>query len=235
MPVKTWLSDTEPACPKRKFCGHIGREAKTGMVSTSDADEVGQTDDEVDFLDAEEAHAAIRSLSADEKGKLMAMEARFLAGTGRQRGELFRESVCRTILGKRRCPRDVPFIAFMIETMRSIASHDREHQKKMVVLDEDRMSQVPAVIEPSALVSRSLDPEQHLLEKERPEDKDTVEIIAGHFQGDDQCQMLILGLSGGLRGKELREFVGVDQARIDYLHKKIRRRMLKLYPYGWKQ
>jgi hypothetical protein len=36
-----------------------------------------------------------------------------------------------------------------------------------------------------------------------------------------------------MRGKELRDFVGVDQDRLDYLGKKIRRKMLKLYPNGY--
>ncbi|WP_296710976.1 hypothetical protein [Rhodoblastus sp.] len=205
------------------------------MGSTSDADAVEQPDDAVEYLDVQEALAMIHALSADEKAKLIAMDKGQIGGTGRQAGELFREALCRTILGKRRCPRDVPFIAFLIQTMRSIASHDREYQKRHVAFDDDRANPEPVVLGTGALASSSLNPEQLLLDAEEPEAKTALETINSHFDGDEDCQMMIMGLAEGLRGRDLREFVGADQSRIDYLYKKIRRKMLKLYPYGWQQ
>jgi hypothetical protein len=38
----------------------------------------------------------------------------------------------------------------------------------------------------------------------------------------------------GMAGKELRDFVGVDQAGIDYARKQIRRATCKLFPIGWR-
>ena len=37
------------------------------------------------------------------------------------------------------------------------------------------------------------------------------------------------------RGKELRDFVGVDQTALDYAIKRVRRTMTKRYPNGWKK
>ena len=53
--------------------------------------------------------------------------------------------------------------------------------------------------------------------------EDTVGAIHGCFEGDEQAQMVVLGWSEGYRGKELRDFVGVDQAALDYAIKRIRR------------
>ena len=64
---------------------------------------------------------------------------------------------------------------------------------------------------------------------------DTVSVIHGSFAGDEQAQMLVLGWSEGYRGKELRELLGVDQAALDYVIKRVRRAMMKRYPHGWKK
>ena len=188
-----------------------------------------------EHLTAEEVLAASEALSSDDKMKLIAIERKFLGGTGRQKGELYREALCRALLDERHCPRRVPVIAFLIETMRSTASHDRERQSRETSLDPDEMATTGASRLSSGLASDQLDPEEHLLAKEDAEAADTVAKIQGHFEGDEQCQMVLLGWAEGLRGKELRDFVGVDQADLDYLGKKIRRKMDKLYPNGWRQ
>ena len=70
------------------------------------------------------------------------------------------------------------------------------------------------------------DPEQLLLSQE------AVAVIQRHFDGDERAQMVLLGWTGDLRGQDLREFVGVDQAELDYVIKRIRRLMKKNYPAG---
>lgn len=188
-----------------------------------------------EHLTAEEVLAAFEALPPDDKMKLIAIERKFLGGTGRQKGEIYREAICRALLGERHCPRAVPVMAFLIETMRSIASHDRERQSRQTSLDPDDLAMTEASRLSPGLASDQLDPEEHLLAKEDAAAADTVAKIQGHFEGDEQCQMVLLGWAEGLRGKDLRDFVGVDQARLDYLGKKIRRKMNKLYRNGWRQ
>lgn len=189
-----------------------------------------------EHLTAEEVLAAFEALSSDDKMKLIAIERKFLGGTGRQDGELYRDALCRALLDERHCPRDVPVIAFLIETMRSIASHDREQQARLTSLDPEDVPATDAPQLSSSLASDQLNPEAQLLAKEKEAAAaDTVAKIQGLFEGDEQCQMVILGWSEGLRGRELREIVGVDQPGLDYLIKKIRRKMNKLYPNGWQQ
>jgi DNA-directed RNA polymerase specialized sigma24 family protein len=196
----------------------------------------GEVSETAEQLSAEEVLAAFEALSADDKVKLIAIERKFLGGTGRQQGELYREALCRALLGERHCPRTVPVMAFLVETMRSIASHDRKQQRRVTLLDaKDEIGEDTSTVSPGLLVSGELDPEEHLLAQEEAEAGDMVTTIQGHFQGDEECQLVLMGWADGLRGKELRDFVGVDQTRLDYLGKKIRRTMGKLYPNGWRR
>jgi hypothetical protein len=80
--------------------------------------------------------------------------------------------------------------------------------------------------------SSALDPEEILIQNEAV---NTVDAIYALFGGDVQAQLVILGWSAGYRGMELRDYVGVDQAGLDYAIKRIRRAMIKSYPHGWKR
>ena len=51
---------------------------------------------------------------------------------------------------------------------------------------------------------------------------------------DEQVSLVLLGWEEDMRGRELREFVGVTQDRLDYIIKKIRRIAAKHYPKGWR-
>jgi hypothetical protein len=163
--------------------------------------------------------------------KLVAIEKRLLGGTGRVASELLWEALYRANCGKRRCPRDVPVMAFMVETMKSIAYHDRDRQRRQASLDDNADVGERVKVLPGALASDISNPEEVLLQNEAPE-VDVVATIHGHFEGDEEVQMVLMGWADGRRGKALRDLVDVDQARLDYLIKKIRRKMLKLYPTG---
>jgi DNA-directed RNA polymerase specialized sigma24 family protein len=120
-------------------------------------------------------------------------------------------------------------MAFIVQTMRSIASHHREKRRREPA--DGGAAQEAQEARPVFSAAAS-DPEQTLIERES---EDTVGAIHGCFEGDEQAQMVVLGWSEGYRGKELRDFVGVDQAALDYAIKRIRRTMTKRYPNGWKK
>jgi hypothetical protein len=175
-------------------------------------------------LDPEAVAEAYAALSVDEKRKLLAIETRMRGGTSFGPGEIFREALTRALLGKRRCPSDVVFTAFLIETMRSIASHDRKRPRRTASLDETSEADVVRSVS-SGGSPRT--PEEEMMAAE------IVRAIHAHFDGDEEARLLLLGWGADLRGKDLREFVGVDQAGLDYLIKRVRRTMGRLYPQGW--
>lgn len=196
--------------------------SQTGLVEPVPAPSGG-------FLDSEEIMAALDSLSVHDRFKLKEVEKVFLRGTDLSAGDLLHEAMCAAILGDRKWPRELAPMAFIIQTMRSLTSHKRaKHRREMA---DGGATQDAADGTAVMFSAKAPDPEQILIEQE----SDTVSAIQGCFDGDEQAEMLVLGWSDGYRGKDLRELVGVDQAALDYVIKRVRREMLKRYPHGWKK
>jgi hypothetical protein len=82
-----------------------------------------------EFFGGAEISSAIKALSTEDRLKLYLIAQRRSNGTGMTAQSLLNETFCRAMLGKRRCPRDVPFVAFLVETIRSISSHARDKHK----------------------------------------------------------------------------------------------------------
>lgn len=176
------------------------------------------------FLSGEELLAALDALSPDEKLKLADIEAARLGGTSFTPGELIQEALCRALSGERNCPRDVPFMAFLAQTMRSVASHDREQARRTESIGGDAEYDA----DPPGAAAAS--PEDELMQKQ---DAAAVQAIHGCFEDDPEAQLVLLGWQDGLRGSELREATGLDQGKLDYAIRRIRKRMRSAYPQGW--
>ena len=229
--------------PPDRYAGRIGCFGQTGMSETAvlggmkgrapAMSQTGQIGSEPaasgKFLDSEDISEAFDSLSPENRLKLYEIERIALRGTDLSPGDLLHEALSAAIMGDRKCPRDVPFMAFIVQTMRSIASHHREKRRREPA--DGGAAQEAQGARPVFSTVTS-DPEQMLIERES---EDTVGAIHDCFEGDEQAQMVVLGWSEGYRGKELRDFVGVDQAALDYAIKRIRRSMTKRYPNGWKK
>jgi len=181
------------------------------------------------FLDSEEISEAFDALSPGNRLKLDAIEKVYLRDTDLSPGDLLHEALCTAIMGDRNCPRDESFMAFIVQTMRSISGHRRAKGRRETA--DGGASQEMDGAQP-AFSAAAATPEQILLDRES---EDTVAAIHDCFDGDEEAQMVVLGWSEGYRGAELREFVGVDQAALDYAIKRIRRTMTKRYPDGWKK
>lgn len=178
----------------------------------------------VDVLSAEEFLGALDALSPDDKLKLADMEAVRLGGTGFSPGELIQEALYRTLAGDRNCPRDVPLMAFMAQTMRSIASHDRKQRQRCVPLDTS-----PDDLD-TALLPAAPSPEDDLMQKQ---DAAAVQAIHGCFDNDVEAQLVLLGWQDDLRGAEMRDATDLDQGKLDYAIRRIRTKMRKAWPQGW--
>ena len=88
-------------------------------------------------LTPEEAAGRIDLLSEEDRVRLRVMERWRLGGTDFAERMLLHEAMCQTILGERRCPRDLPMVAFLAMTMRSLASHRRSELGRQVPFDEN--------------------------------------------------------------------------------------------------
>lgn len=175
-------------------------------------------------LAPEEVLEKLDAMSTDEKRRLRLIERHRRDGTDFQENELYCEAVGQAILGDRRCPRDISFVAFLAQTMRSIASHRRELLAKTVSLTTEDESGSERLVK-----SDHLDPEASMIENEST---DIVTAILECFEGDDEAQIAIIAISGPNKGKDLRDEIGVDQAGYDYVMKRIRRKLAKKFPKG---
>ena len=183
------------------------------------------------FLDSEEIVAAFDSLSAQDQLKLHEIEKVYLRGTDLSPKDLVHEAMCAAILGDRNFPRSVSPVAFIVQTMRSLASHHRAKRRREIA--DGGAAQDGADGAATAMFSAAAPSPEDILVEQQSED--TVRVIHDSFEDDEEAQMVVLGWSAGYRGKELRDFVGVDQATLDYAIKRIRRAMLRRYPHGWKK
>ncbi|SHI13667.1 sigma-70 family RNA polymerase sigma factor [Bradyrhizobium erythrophlei] len=187
---------------------------------------------DADYLDYDEVIAAIDALSALDRARLDRLELRHLGGTDYVEGDLLHEAVCSAILEDKKCPRTTPFIAFLAQSMRNIAGRQRKKLRRQVPIDGG--------------ATRDDDSDDFDIEDDSPgaevqiiraeNDKRAAEVWATlepHYRGDEEMQLMLLGWEESMRGKELREFVGVTQERLDYIAKRVRRIAAKHYPKGW--
>jgi DNA-directed RNA polymerase specialized sigma24 family protein len=187
---------------------------------------------DAEHLGYDEVIAAVEALSALDQARLDRLELRHLGGTDFAEGDLLHDAVCAAILGDKKCPRTTPFIAFLAQSMRNIAGRQRRKLRRHVPLadgsthdDED---------EEFELEDGKPNPEQQVMQIQN--DKRAAEVWAvlePHYRDDEQIQMVLLGWEESIKGKELREFVGVTQDQLDYITKRIRRISAKHYPKGW--
>lgn len=177
-----------------------------------------------EYLRADEIVLALGALSQDDKWKLDAAEAILRRGTGLGKGDLLHDAICCALDGKRHCPREVPFMAFLVMTMKGIASHARKRNLRTVV-----------AADPPELAGRE---SPHVKTASSAEDEviaiSILRDIYGHLEDDEEATLVLMGWAEELRGEELREATGLDQSALDYAAKRIRAVARKLYPDGWK-
>jgi DNA-directed RNA polymerase specialized sigma24 family protein len=174
----------------------------------------------------EEVLETLESMSAQDKIRLRLIERRRCGGTDFPEGHLYSEAVCLALFGKRKCPRDVPVIAFLLQTMRSLASHRRTQLKQQKSTRKTRHSGDASELQ---IPTDQHNPEMALIEQE---DTDTVTAIYECLAGDDEAQLVIMAIADGKKGKELRDEIGIDQAAYDYAMRRIRKALAKKFPKG---
>lgn len=185
-----------------------------------------------EHLTYEEALTAIDALSALDQAKLGRLERRHLSGTDFAEGDLLHEAICSALFGEKKCPRETPFVAFLLQSMRNIAGRRRKQLRRQVPIaggatqdegdDEfDIKDDAPGA------------EEEIIREEDENRAAEVWAALQSLYGSDEQIQLVLLGWEEGVRGKDLREFIGVTQAELDYIIKRIRRIADKAYPKGW--
>jgi len=185
---------------------------------------------DAEHLSYEQVVAAVDGLTALDRARLAKVEQRHLTGTDFAAGDLVQEAVCAAMFEEKRCPHTTPFIAFLAQSMRNIASRRRKGLKRHVPIaggatqdevDDDLDDDTPGA-------------EDQVIQAEQERRAAEVWAVLGPLYAvDEEVSLVLLGWEEDMRGKELREFAGVTQDRLDYIIKKIRRIAARHYPEGW--
>lgn len=178
------------------------------------------------YYTADEAIAAFRALSDADLNKLGRI-AKFIAGSDGYAPpqELINESFVRIADGRRQWPRSVPFLVFVGGVMKSLRSDNCliPEERKIVRLKQGGLTVVKA--EELTMVAAD-DGSADLVRKEKLED--AMSKLQAHFAGDEEMELLLMGIEDGLRGKDLQEAVGVDAKRLEALRTRMNRQIEKL-------
>jgi RNA polymerase sigma-70 factor (ECF subfamily) len=136
--------------------------------------------------------------------------------------ELLQEAIYRAIAGTRKCPKGVSVVRFVAEAIRSIA-HD-ELQK--VEYQRDEVSVHDETIEnPEAITPREpgQTAEGRMISNEQI--RGTENRLLELFDGDDEAQLIVLGMLTGTEGADLREVTGLDQTGFNSKRRYVRRKI----------
>lgn len=167
-------------------------------------------DDELGIASPAEVARALGALSA---GDLVRLE---LIARGRASGlacadwsDLLQEAVARALEGSRRWPREVPIMAFLAQTIRSIASEFRS--RALATTSDANTDTVP-----------SEDPRADL------EAADLVRRIRERFQGDEKVTALLNGILNGETARETQKRSGMGPTEFDAARKRFWRGLSRL-------
>jgi len=147
------------------------------------------------YASPQEVARALVNLSPVNKARLRhAAQLRSLGLAGASWEDLVSEAAARALSGSRRWPSEVPFIAFMIQTVRSIAS---EEWNRMLILGETLESDLQAANgdqHESVLAELAID----TLTPERvAQSRSALQEIEGLFSNDPEALNVIRGLALG--------------------------------------
>ena len=189
------------------------------------------------FATTEEIQCAIESLSKLDTARLKKAAYICLGGTEYQDAfELINESVSRAIAGTRPWPKAVPFMAFMIMTIKGIASDSRESNQQTktdhleVIAGEDANAETaldilgystPSITEQVIEFELS---EEHLAKAQSYSDA-----VDEHFARDDEVNWIIMGIKDDQSAKNIRELSGMSNTQYDTARKRFRRGLEKIF------
>lgn len=169
-----------------------------------------------------EVEAAIQSLT-DADGTRLARVSDLFArklralGLGIEGEDLLQEAMKRTWAGKRHWKKKkVTFVKHLIETMRSIASHEPDELKGGTVVPATADDPIGG-LDGTPLSSSTPDPRRATSAREQ------VEEICKVFDDDDEVGLVLEGLADEKTGPEIQNDLGIDETAYETIMTRLRR------------
>lgn len=183
-----------------------------------------------DVLDLEEIGSAIAGLTEIDLIRMRRAGRSFAWGSAHEVNDLIQEAVVAASTGRRKCPREVSFVKFLINAMRSIASAARETERVAGIdytLDatgtDGNPIVVPTDVEPDAETVRLRDEDVELRIAELHE----------IFDDDDEAMLVILALLEHQTKEEIMSSYDFTEKAYDTIRRRIRRKINGRSPNRW--
>ncbi len=188
-------------------------------------------DDMTAYLTDGELRAALEALSEVDLIRLKKAATRLAGGTSFAPDDLIHEAVRAVLEGRRNCPAGVCFATFLASAMRSIVSAARKAAKIDPLArpepGDDEDGDGAHMIPDSART-----PEETVIAAD--EHQKRLAALDDLFADDDQAMFVLMGDLDGVPPEEVREMGGLDETSWNTVRRRIRRKIEKAYPEGWR-
>jgi DNA-directed RNA polymerase specialized sigma24 family protein len=142
--------------------------------------------------------------------------------------DLISEAISRTLAGSRRWPRSIPFVAFLMQTVRSVASEEwRRLQKEQVTTESQLMAgdmETPIAI--SDLAITLIHPEREAIARHALKE---IEML---FNADSEALEVLHGLAKGMTPSEVQSEANLTPIQYASAQKRIRRCLARNFLTG---
>jgi len=183
-------------------------------------------------LTAQEVQEALAALTVADLLRLERAAVTYAVGIGVEARDVVNEAIRRALDGTRKCPKDLPFLNFLVGAMRSMAWAARESGKEAPVIES-----MSSTLDDSELLTelRSTDrnAEEALLACEDSQKR--LKALEALFQDDEDAQLVLLGDLEGMDAAEIRALGGWDEGAFATIRRRMRRRINAAFPKGWAQ
>lgn len=198
-----------------------------------------------DTATLDDVRQAIESLSKEDRYRLRKAAAICLLGTEYQDyQEIINEAIVRTMNAAngckgRRWPKNVPFIAYLIQTIKGLADDSRKSSIQTKTEYMETMATETASVEDVLgriehfhldVVSQAIELEE--TEERRVRAKADADKIDAHFSGDREVTWIIMGHKDRCSAAEVREMGEMTQTQYETARRRFRRGLEKLFPSG---
>lgn len=164
---------------------------------------------EPEYASPDEAAATLAALEPADSIRLEKLARnRLHGGYNDAWRDLLQEAVKRILEGTRKWPRNVPFVAFVAEVMRSVASEYRRQQRQFRPDDSER-----------ELISGNPGPDREA------EARSEMTAIEDHFGDDDDALAVVMAKFDGYSPEEIQTMFNLTSTQYDTTLKRIRRKV----------
>lgn len=183
-------------------------------------------------LDIDEVRDAVAALTAADLIRLHRVGAIYGVSIGLEGMDLLNEAISRALDGVRACPRDVAFVVFLKNAMRSIASSERAKVKEQPMLEsmtfglDDR----PAILDRPSIGRNA---EETVLAREDAEGR--LNALEELFVDDEEAQFVLMGDLDEMPAADIREMNGWSELDYASVRRRMRRKLSAAFPDGWVQ